>query len=88
MPVLQTPRLALREMEAGDAPFIVEQLTDPSFLANIGDRGVHDLDSAQPYIARWQAAYARDGYGHVAARCWSEDGQLLAISRQTVTVFG
>ncbi|MCY1272115.1 acyl-CoA thioesterase II [compost metagenome] len=32
--------------------------------------------------------HARDGYGHVAARCWSEDGQLLAISRQTVTVFG
>lgn len=63
MPVLQTERLALREMEATDAPFIVEQLTDPSFLQNIGDRGVHDLDSAQPYIERWRANYARDGYG-------------------------
>ncbi|HHJ1338892.1 thioesterase family protein, partial [Pseudomonas aeruginosa] len=31
---------------------------------------------------------ARDGYGHVAARMWSADGQLLAISRQMVTVFG
>ncbi|KAF1053765.1 MAG: hypothetical protein GAK43_01255 [Stenotrophomonas maltophilia] len=31
---------------------------------------------------------ARDGYGHIAARCWSEDGQLLAISRQTATIFG
>ncbi|MEN1639789.1 thioesterase family protein, partial [Pseudomonas aeruginosa] len=30
----------------------------------------------------------RDGYGHVAARMWSADGQLLAISRQMVTVFG
>lgn len=63
MHVLQTQRLALREMEPGDAAFIVEQLTEPSFLANIGDRGVHDLDSAQAYIARWRDNYARDGYG-------------------------
>ncbi len=63
MHVLQTERLTLREMDAGDAPFILEQLTDPSFLQNIGDRGVHDLDSALPYIERWQANYARDGYG-------------------------
>lgn len=63
MHVLQTDRLALREMESRDAPFIVELLTDPSFLANIGDRGVHDLDSARTYIARWKTNYARDGYG-------------------------
>lgn len=63
MHVLKTQRLALREMEAADAPFIVEQLTDPSFLANIGDRGVHDIASAHGYIERWQANYARDGFG-------------------------
>lgn len=63
MQVLQTPRLSLREMEPGDAPFILTQLTDPLFLANIGDRGVHDLDSAHAYIERWRANYARDGYG-------------------------
>ncbi|MBO3274643.1 acyl-CoA thioesterase [Pseudomonas schmalbachii] len=32
--------------------------------------------------------HARDGYGHAAAQCWTPDGELLAISRQTVTVFG
>lgn len=32
--------------------------------------------------------FARDGYGHVAASTWSADGRLLAISRQTVSVFG
>lgn len=63
MQVLTTQRLALREMETTDAAFIVEQLTDPSFLANIGDRGVHDIASAQAYIERWQANYARDGFG-------------------------
>ncbi|MFJ3485154.1 acyl-CoA thioesterase [Pseudomonas sp. NPDC090202] len=32
--------------------------------------------------------HARDGYGHAAAALWTPKGELLAISRQTVTVFG
>jgi len=32
--------------------------------------------------------HARDGYGHVAANLWAPSGELIAISRQTVTVFG
>jgi acyl-CoA thioesterase len=32
--------------------------------------------------------HARDGYGHVAAGLWASSGELVAISRQTVTVFG
>jgi|TARA_R110000868_G_scaffold96949_6_gene266716 acyl-CoA thioesterase len=32
--------------------------------------------------------YARDGYGHIAAMVWSQAGELVAISRQTVAVFG
>ncbi|MFC0444861.1 thioesterase family protein [Pseudidiomarina halophila] len=32
--------------------------------------------------------YAADGYGHTHAHIWDDDGQLVAISRQTVTVFG
>lgn len=31
---------------------------------------------------------ASDGYGHVAASMWSAEGELIAMSRQTVTVFG
>lgn len=34
-----------------------------------------------------ETEYARDGYGHAAARLWTADGELLALSRQTVTVF-
>ena len=34
-----------------------------------------------------ETEYARDGYGHAAAALWSEKGELLALSRQTVTVF-
>ncbi|CAB0150002.1 hypothetical protein PSI9734_00575 [Pseudidiomarina piscicola] len=32
--------------------------------------------------------YAADGYGHTHAHIWDESGELVAISRQTVTVFG
>lgn len=32
--------------------------------------------------------HASDGYGHTAAMVWKEDGTLVAISRQTVAVFG
>lgn len=32
--------------------------------------------------------HARDGYGHVAAALWTPRGELVALSRQTVTVFG
>ncbi|MBC3485932.1 thioesterase family protein [Pseudomonas sp. SWRI50] len=34
-----------------------------------------------------ETEYARDGYGHAAAALWSEKGELLVLSRQTVTVF-
>ncbi|TYC62513.1 thioesterase family protein [Marinobacter sp. BW6] len=31
---------------------------------------------------------ARDGYGHIHARIWTHTGELIALSRQTVVVFG
>ncbi|MCQ4279691.1 thioesterase family protein [Pseudomonas stutzeri] len=32
--------------------------------------------------------HAQDGYGHCAAALWTGKGELIALSRQTVTVFG
>jgi len=61
---IQTERLLLRELVPADAPFILELVTDPAFLRNIGDRGVRDLDTAARYIADGPtASYARHGYG-------------------------
>ena len=34
-----------------------------------------------------EVEHARDGYGHIAAGLWSPNGELIALSRQTVTVF-
>ncbi|WP_347901329.1 thioesterase family protein [Pseudomonas purpurea] len=36
---------------------------------------------------RVEIEHARDGYGHAAAALWNADGQLMALSRQTVTIF-
>jgi RimJ/RimL family protein N-acetyltransferase len=51
MSELSTPRLRLTPVEQIDAPFVLEILNDPGWLANIGDRGVRTLEAAQGYIA-------------------------------------
>lgn len=64
MPTIQTDRLTLSELAAGDAGFILELLNEPGFLGGIGDRGVRDLDGALRYIHDGPAAsYARHGFG-------------------------
>ena len=51
-------------VEDDDAPFILELLNDPSFIRNIGDRGVRTLDGARAYIRQGPlASYERFGFG-------------------------
>ena len=62
--VLETARLRLREIDAGDAAFILELVNDPGWLRYIGDRGVRTLDDARGYIDRGpQALYRKLGFG-------------------------
>ncbi len=62
--VTTTARLALRRLDADDAPFVLELVNDPSWLRFIGDKGVRNLDDARAYIANGpQASYARFGFG-------------------------
>ncbi|WAJ35536.1 thioesterase family protein [Pseudomonas sp. GOM7] len=49
---------------------------------------LHDLSTEQWCLYHAEIEHARDGYGHVAAGLWSPSGELIALSRQTVTVFG
>ena len=64
MSVMETARLRLREMSGDDAGFILEVLTDPDFIANVGDRGVHDLSAARRYIADGPGgSYRKHGFG-------------------------
>lgn len=64
MKVLETSRLRLRKLTAGDAGFMLELLNDPGWIRYIGDRGVRTLDDARAHIASGPVAmYARHGFG-------------------------
>ena len=64
MTILETERLILRELQPDDAPFMLELLNEPSYILNIADRGVRDLDGARRYLEdRWRASYRQHGFG-------------------------
>jgi ribosomal-protein-alanine N-acetyltransferase len=63
-PVLETERLSLRQLTVNDAPFILALLNEPSFIRNIGDRGVKTEEEASGYILNGPvASYQRHGFG-------------------------
>ncbi len=65
--IIETDRLSLQELSADDADdvaFIYRLLNEPSFLQNIGDRGVHSLEDAHGYLLKGpMASYAANGFG-------------------------
>jgi len=64
MNILETERLTLRQFIADDAAFILELVNEPSFIQNIGDRGVRSIADAVKYIeAGPVTSYARNGFG-------------------------
>ena len=78
-PEFETARLSLRRLTLDDAPFVVALYNEPSFLQNIGDRGVRNLDDAQRFLRDGPLAmYARHGFGlwHVSRRA---DGTGLGV---------
>jgi RimJ/RimL family protein N-acetyltransferase len=50
MTILVTERLGLRQFSVDDAEFMLRLLNEPSFLQNIGDKGVRTLADARQYI--------------------------------------
>jgi RimJ/RimL family protein N-acetyltransferase len=62
--VLTTERLVLRHLHADDADFILELLNEPSFIRNIGDKGIRTVDGARDYILEGPVrSYERFGFG-------------------------
>jgi RimJ/RimL family protein N-acetyltransferase len=62
--MISTERLTLRELTADDAPFVLALYSDPDFIANVGDRGVHSLESAARYIEQvLRRSYREHGFG-------------------------
>jgi RimJ/RimL family protein N-acetyltransferase len=65
MLILETERLRLRTLAPDDdAEFVLRLLNEPSFIRNIGDRGVRTLDDARAYILNGPvASYEKHGFG-------------------------
>ena len=62
--ILETERLQLRRLSVDDAEFILRLLNEPSFIQNIGDRGVRTIDDARAYILKGPiASYEEFGFG-------------------------
>jgi [ribosomal protein S5]-alanine N-acetyltransferase len=79
MIVATTPRLTLRRFTPDDAPFALALLNEPSFHANIGDKGVRTLDDARAYLESGPiASYATHGFGsYLVTR--TSDGEALGM---------
>jgi [ribosomal protein S5]-alanine N-acetyltransferase len=62
--ILETERLALRQMKVEDAEFILGLVNEPAFIRNIGDKGVRTLEDARNYILNGPvASYEKFGFG-------------------------
>jgi RimJ/RimL family protein N-acetyltransferase len=62
--IVETQRLRIRALTVDDAEFVLKLVNEPSFLENIGDKGVRNLEDARQFILEgpW-ASHRERGYG-------------------------
>ena len=78
---METERLILRRFTLADAAFALRLLNEPSFIKNIGDRGVRTLEQAERYLTTGPlTGYAKNGHGLEAVE--------LKGSRQVIGMCG
>lgn len=76
---LETERLRLRRVTEDDAAFVLRLLNEPSYLENIGDKGVRTLEDAAAYIrSAPMATYERFGFGMDAVEL-KETGAVVGM---------
>ena len=77
--LIETDRLRLRQLSNDDADFVLRLLNEPSFIENIGDRGVRTLDDARAYITNGPiASYEKHGFGLLLVEL-KEPGTAIGI---------
>ena len=77
--MIETARLQLRRFTTGDAAFALRLLNEPSFLQNIGDRGVRTLEQAVRYLEDGPlASYGKHGHG-LEAVILTETGEPIGM---------
>jgi [ribosomal protein S5]-alanine N-acetyltransferase len=87
LPELETPRLTLRRLEFDDAPFLVKLLNEPSFIENIGDKGVRSVEDAHRYLREGpMAMYEKFGFGlwHTARKDGVAVGMCGLLKRDSL----
>lgn len=78
-PVAVTERLILRRIEPSDALFMYRLMTDPTWIENIGDRGLKGEEDTRRYIEeRLVSLYERFGFGLYLVEL-KETGQPIGI---------
>ena len=76
---LDTERLHLRELTPEDAGYALRQLNEPSFIENIVDRGVRDLEQARAYLLNGpMSGYESNGFG-LWAVVEKRSGQIIGM---------
>lgn len=76
---LQTDRLLLEHFSFEDCEFILRLLNEPSFIENIGDKGVRDLEGARAYLRDGpMASYVANGFGLFRVRL-KESGDCIGM---------
>jgi RimJ/RimL family protein N-acetyltransferase len=61
---IKTQRLTVRPFEFDDAAFILRLLNEPSFVKNVVDKGVRNLEDARTYLREGpMTSHGRFGFG-------------------------
>lgn len=62
--ILNTSRLSLRTINLNDADFMLDLLNDQTFIKNINDRNIRNMEQAKVYIQeKILASYTQHKYG-------------------------
>ncbi len=62
--IVETKRLLLRKINVEDAAFVLRLVNEPSFLSNIGDKGLKNLPDAERFISEgYWTSQEHPGYG-------------------------
>jgi len=62
--IVETKRLILRNITVEDAEFVLRLVNEPSFVSNIGDKGLKNLQDAERFILEgYWTNQERPGYG-------------------------
>ena len=48
--IVETKRLIIRKITIEDAEFVLRLVNEPSFVSNIGDKGLKNLHDAERFI--------------------------------------